>query len=170
MKTLSKTLIVVDAGPLIALAVADVLLQAIASFSRLLIPASVIDECLASAEHPRAQRIKSALENPNVVIVENDKIGPLDSAHAIGLGTGEIAVISYALQHNHVALIDDDRARRVALKVGVQTVRTGAILILLKNSQIISSIKPALLAWQVHGYFLSDEVRLELLNRANEQD
>ena len=170
MNILSKTLIVVDAGPLIALAIAGVLSQAIAYFGRFLVPASVIDECLASAQHPGASSIKSALENPNLVIVENDEISALDTAHAIGLGTGEIAVISYALQHNYIALIDDDRARRVALRVGVQTVRTGAILISLKNSQIISSIKPALLAWQAHGYFLSEEVRLELLNRANERD
>lgn len=157
-----------DAGPLIALAIADVLSQTIASFGKLLVPASVLAECLASAEHPGAKTIKSAIEKSNVVIVDNSEIDALDAAHAIGLGTGEIAVISYAMQHDYIALIDDDRARRVALRVGVQTVRTGAILISLKNSQLISSIKPALLAWQAHGYFLSEEIRLELLNRANE--
>ena len=47
-------------------------------------------------------------------LIPDSTIKALDSAYAMGLGSGEVAVLSYAHQHSQVALIDDRRARRIA--------------------------------------------------------
>ena len=74
-------------------------------------------------------------------------IAPLDAAYVLGLGTGEAAVISYAAQHQHFALVDDRKARKIAALMRVQTVGSGAVLLALKASGHIAQLAPALGAW-----------------------
>ena len=160
-------LLVADAGPLIALAVADVLPLAVKQFE-FCVPQAVLDECLADPYAPGAQAIFKVSCKSNFSLVASDLITPLDSAHSLGLGSGEVAVLSYAKQHSLIALIDERRARRVAKHVGVAVVGSGAVLVSLKNAGLVTSIVPALKAWQDHGYFLSSLVRQQLLSAANE--
>ena len=92
----------------------------------------------------------------------------LDSACAMGLGSGEVAVLSYAQQHSQVALIDERRARGVAQRLGVAVVGSGAVLVALKASGAMASIRPVLVAWYKHGYFLSPALQKQLLASAGE--
>lgn len=92
----------------------------------------------------------------------------LDSAYAMGLGSGEVAVLSYAQQHSQVALVDERRARRVAQQLGVAVVGSSAVLVALKASGAMASIRPALVAWYKHGYFLSPALQKQLLAAAGE--
>jgi predicted nucleic acid-binding protein len=52
--------------------------------------------------------------------------------------------------------------------LGVSVVGSGAVLLALKKSGAISSIRPALVAWQTHGYFLSAALQTQLLAVAGE--
>lgn len=160
-------LLVTDAGPLIALAVADVLQITLQRFD-LLVPQAVLDECLSDSYAPGAAPIAEACRQLQLTVVPDAAITQLDAAYAMGLGSGEAAVLSYAAQHGQVALIDERRARRIAQRLGVRVVGSGAVLLALKSQGLIASVQPVLAAWQAHGYYLSPKLQSELLARAGE--
>ena len=160
-------LLVADAGPLIALAVADVLPLAIKQFE-FCVPQAVLSECLADPYAPGAGLILEVFNGAGFTIIPEKATKALDSAYSMGLGTGEVAVLSYAQQHSQVALIDERRARRIAQQLGVAVVGSGAVLVALKASGVIASIRPALVAWYKHGYFLSPALQKQLLAAAGE--
>ena len=167
---MAQQLLVTDAGPLIALAVAEVLPLVLKCF-RLTVPQAVLDECVNDAFAPGAIQIAQAFKTvkpAGLTIIPNAAILPLDEAFAKGLGSGEVAVLSYAAQHQLTALVDDRRARRVAERLNVPVVGSGAILLALKARGSIASIQPALAAWAKHGYFVSPKLIAELLVRAGE--
>lgn len=160
-------LLVTDAGPLIALAIANVLPAVLQRFT-LLVPQAVLDECLADTYAPGAVSIAGLA--PRFTLIPNALIAPLDAAYSSGLGSGEAAVLSYAAQHKHVALVDERRARRVARRLHVPVVGSGSVLLALKSQGLLGSIRPALAAWSAHGYFVSPQLQIELLKRAGETD
>lgn len=160
-------LVVADAGPLIALAVADLFPQTLKQFE-LCVPQAVLDECLADPYAPGARTILETLRQEDFTVIPDSAIKVLDSAYAMGLGSGEVAVLSYAYQHKHVALIDDRRARRIAQQLRVAVVGSGAVLLALKKAGAIASIRPCLVAWYQHGYFLSPALQKQLLAAAGE--
>ena len=79
----SKGLIVADAGPLIALAIAKLLPQTLSHFGSLLVPASVVAECLADLENPGAERRLAGSFNP----------GRKHSSHGYGWTRDEVAYL-----------------------------------------------------------------------------
>lgn len=166
-------LLVTDAGPLIALAVAGVL-PAAARHYRLLVPQAVLDECLADVYAPGAAQVSALAAgaagagSARLRRVAMEDILPLDAAFAAGLGTGEVAVLSYAAHHQYVALVDERRARRVAQRLNVRVVGSGTVLLALKSHGLVPSIRPALAAWAAHGYFVSPRLIEQLLTRAGE--
>ena len=160
-------LLVADAGPLIALAVADVLPLVVKQFE-LCVPQAVLNQCLADPYAPGAGLILEVSNGAGFTIIPEKATMTLDSAYAMGLGSGEVAVLSYAQQHSQVALIDERRARRVAKQLGVAVVGSGAVLVALKASGAMASIRPALVAWYKHGYFLSPALQKQLLAAAGE--
>ena len=160
-------LLVADAGPLIALAVAGVLPLAIKQFE-LCVPQAVLSECLADPYAPGAGLILELFSGSAFTIILEKATKALDSAYVMGLGSGEVAVLSYAQQHSHVALIDERRARRIAKQLGVAVVGSGAVLLALKSSGAMASIRPALVAWYKHGYFLSPALQKQLLASSGE--
>ncbi len=170
---MTQPLIVADAGPLIALAVADLLPAALALFGKVLVPQAVLRECTADRYAPGAQAIAALLTQPAseggaLVVVTDAEIVPLDAAYTAGLGSGEAAVLGYALQYRYTALVDDRRARRVAQRLDVATVGSGTVLLALKSAGRIASIRPALEAWAAHGYYVAPKVVAALLERAGE--
>ncbi len=162
-----KTLLVADAGPLIALAVAQALLQT-ANHFHLVVPQAVLTECLADAAAPGGQLIAQMHQSARFQIVADEDIRSLDLAYAQGLGSGEVAVLGYAVQHGFTALIDERRARAVAKNLGVAMVGSGAVLLALKRRGLLVSVRAALDAWAAHGYYVSAIIRAELLRRADE--
>jgi len=101
-------------------------------------------------------------------LIPDSTIKALDSAYAMGLGSGEVAVLSYAHQHSQVALIDDRRARRIAQQLGVAVMGSGAAVLARKASGAITSLRPALVAWYKHGYFSLPALQKQLLAAAGE--
>lgn len=160
-------MLVADAGPLIALAVARALPQAVEHF-RLVVPQAVLTECLADAAAPGSQTIAQLHQLNHFQVVAQHVIEPLDLAHAQGLGGSEVAVLGYALQQGLTALIDERRARLVAKNLGIAMVGSGAVLLALKRQGRLTSIRTALDAWAAHGYYVSTGLRAELLRRAQE--
>ena len=165
-----SSLLVIDAGPLIALSVGGVLPQTIDLYKKLSIPQAVLDECLADPHAPGAAAIANALLGKDIYIVAQIDISPLDAAYALGRGSCEAAVLSYAAQHQHIALVDDRKAREIAQRMQIRVVGSGAILLALKISGQIKTIAPVLDVWRAHGYFVASSVVNDLLRRAGELD
>jgi uncharacterized protein len=170
VETHKTNLIVTDAGPLIALSVANLLTATAKAFGTLNAPEAVIAECVIDKDAPGMQAITYSIEKGELRIVNEIETQHLDQAHLLGLGSGEVSVLAYAKLKNLVALIDERRARRIAKQLEIPVIGSGAILIELKKQKQIASVKPALVAWQAHGYFLSDGVISDILKAANESE
>ncbi|MDI9333582.1 MAG: DUF3368 domain-containing protein [Cytophagales bacterium] len=166
---MASSFLVADSGPLIALAIADLLPTAAAQYQPLLVPETVLRECLASVHEAGTWQIQSALDRGDIQSVRTEaKNSTEDLTQSQAIGAGEASVIHYAKAHKLTALIDDKRAISIAKRLDVAVVRSGAILVDLKRRGAIASIKPVLDAWQAHGYFLADSVRTALLAQAKE--
>ena len=74
------------------------------------------------------------------------------------LDQGERDVIALAKQLDSIALIDEKRGRKVAKSTGVQCIGTAAILIKLKETELIDSVVPYLDQLANTGYRLSAEL------------
>ena len=168
MRLVRRQLLVADAGPLIALSVASVLGHTTAHFGGVWVPQAVLDECTGNTYAPGAKEVAAALAAKQLNVVAQSHILPLDAAYALGLGSGEAAVLSYALQHQYLALVDDQKAHKMAALLGVLAVRTGAVLLALKVAGRIPSIAPSLAALKRHGYYLAPSVVNNLFRLAGE--
>ncbi len=165
---MSAKFVVADAGPLIALAVGGVLTKAIDMLGGIAVPEAVLQECIGDVSAPGAQLISEAAKRPGVELIPSSALADFDSAFAHGLGSGEIAVLAYARQHNLLALIDERRARRVAQRLQIAVIGSGAVLVQLKLRGRIGSVKPALELWLQHGYFISPAVERDIVLQAGE--
>jgi predicted nucleic acid-binding protein len=158
---------VADAGPLIALAGGGVLPSSLAMLGGLLVPEAVLHECCADPHAPGATEITAARAS-GIKLLAHSAVADLDAALTQGLGSGEIAVLAYARQHGLLSLIDERRARRVAARLRVSVIGSGAVLAALKRQGHIESVKPVLSRWQQHGYFVGQSVELDVLRLAGE--
>ncbi len=164
----ARDIIVADAGPLTALALGAVLPQAVAILGSLLVPQSVLDECVADITAAGAATINALAQSAALRLIAHGDTAPLDEAFARGLGFGEAAVLSYAKAHSHTALIDERRTRRIAANMRVPVIGTGAVVLALKMQERITSVPPVMAAWRSHGYYLSEAVATEVVRRAKE--
>jgi predicted nucleic acid-binding protein len=160
---MSAKLIVADAGPLIALAVGGILPTCVAMLGGLYVPAPVLQECTSDPSAPGAAVIDGLRGAGDLSIVPESVLAPLDAAFAQGLGTGELAVLSYAAENALLALIDERRARRVARHLKIPVIGSGTLLAQLKQQGLINSIDTVFAAWQQHGYFVSDKVKRDIV-------
>jgi uncharacterized protein len=159
---MSAKLVVADAGPLIALAIAGILPKCINMLGGLAVPEAVLLECVADPYAPGATIIEQLRDNNAFEIIPHATLTKLDAALAQGLGTGEIAVLSYAAQHQLLALIDERRARRVAQNLNIAVIGSGTLLAALKRQGLIDSVEPVLAAWCQHGYFVSEKIKASI--------
>lgn len=160
---MSARLIVADAGPLIALAVGGVLALSVNMLGGLIVPEPVLQECTADPSAPGAAIIHDICTAGGFQIIPQASLAPLDAAFAQGLGTGEIAVLSYAAAHALLALIDERRARGVARRLQVPVIGSGAVLAQLKLLGLIDSVQAVFDTWKRHGYFVSQAVQNDIL-------
>ena len=95
-------------------------------------------------------------------------VAVLDAAFAQGLGTGEIAVPTYAAKHALLALIDERQARAIAQRLRVPVIGSGALLAQLNRHGVIDSVQAVFDAWKLYGYFVSQAVQNDILLRSGE--
>ena len=116
----------------------------------LFVPETVLQECTADPSAPGAAIIDDMAASGGFQIIPQTSLAPLDAAFAQGLGTGEIAVHSYAAAHALLALIDERRARSVAQRLRVPVIGSGVVLVQLKRQGLIDSVQAVLHAWKRH--------------------
>jgi hypothetical protein len=89
---------------------------------------------------------------------------------AVRLDIGEAATIALALQlQPRLVLLDERRGRRIARERGLPIIGTGAVLVEAKREGLIPAVAPVLDAMIVQGRYISEQLRLTLLQGAGEQ-
>lgn len=150
---MSERTIVCDTGPLIALAIVDRVDLLRRLFSRVLVPRAVLDELSAGGSDRAGARTVLAAEW--LETIEEVEPDPLLSAE---LGAGEAAAIAsaYVMQPSAIVLLDDRKARRVAVQAYLLQVRGSAgVLVAAKRAGLVSAVRPLLESMIAAGYFLS---------------
>lgn len=90
---------------------------------------------------------------------------------ALDLGPGELAAMALALENpDHVILLDDALARRVAQAAGLTTWGTLKVLLEAKDQGLIEQVGPLLDRLVDSGMWVSDDIRRRILDLAGESD
>jgi len=149
---------VADASPLIALSQIGELSLLEQLFGKILIPSAVAREVSPSLPRLPAWIETRALERPLDARVVNASLDPGESeAISLALETGAERVI-----------LDDRRARRLALDVGLMIVGTAAVVYAAKRSGLIPAVRPLLDALRQANFHLRKDVYQQILEAAGE--
>ncbi len=152
----SRTLVVADSGPLIALAGADCLPALHALFARVLMPTIVRDEIAA----PPPGRPGAAAVLASTWLEVIDPPAQTDPFLSGALDQGEAAVIAVARSiEGAMVLIDEKRGRRVAATAyRLEVVGTAGVLVRAKAAGLVPVVGPILKRIVENGYFLSERL------------
>ncbi|HEY3357777.1 MAG TPA: DUF3368 domain-containing protein [Polyangia bacterium] len=156
-------MVVVDSGPIIALAVVGQVKLLGELYGSVLVPAAVVHEvAVAGAGRPGARELLEA----EWAIRATARL-PLEPLLAEELGAGEAEVLTLAVQEGaRLVVLDDRRARRVAeIAYGLRVHGTAALLVEAKRRGLLPAVRPLLEAMRGHGYFIS----ARLLERASRE-
>ncbi len=151
---------VLNASPIIVLARIgqEHLLHTLAD--EVVVPRAVAVEIEAG---PADDPARQAIAGGHLTIVETE---PEPDVLAWDLGSGETAVLSYALSKpGWTAILDDAMARKCARSFGLRFKGTLAVVILAKQRGLIPSAADVLRSLLNTGFYLNEEVIREALSR-----
>ena len=151
------TIVVSDAGPLIALGRLDLIALLNALFAEVQVPEAVIRECLARPDNPDALRIRQALDHGRLVACPN----PLQTL--AGLDAGESAAIVHAKVIGAGVLLDERAGRQRALAMGLTVTGTLGVLVRARQRGLIGPVGPLIAALRASGQRLSQPVVVHAL-------
>lgn len=155
---------VFDASPLIALGKSGLLGLPAEMGVEGVIPQAVADE-VAAGDVTDPARVW-LLGGPPFPVVP---VPVAPSVAAWGLGGGESAVISYALDRPRFeAVLDDGAARTCARTFGVRVRGTLGVLVLAKRQGAIAAVRPRVEALLRAGYHLGPDLVAAVLEEAGE--
>jgi hypothetical protein len=157
---MDDSVVVVDSGPLIALATLGKLDLLKSLYSDVLLPAAVLREVVeAGTGRPGAADVAQAMWLQRVSL---DR--PPDTLLLQELGPGEAEVITVAVQRGGASvLLDERRARRIAEVVyGLKVRGTVGTLSTAKRRGLVIELRPLLESLQRSGYFIAPAI----INRA----
>ena len=121
----------------------------------ILVSEAVRQKCTADLSAPGSQRISEASARPDFELMPAADLARLDSAFAQGSGCDEIAVLACAAQRGLIAMLDERPVRRIAQRLHIALIGSGAVLVHLKLQGQIASVRAALEFWRLHGCFVS---------------
>lgn len=156
-------IIVADSSALVALAISDCLELLDQLYREVKVPKAVFDEC-THANKAGSKKLESYLKNK---VLDIDLSNYIISAN--GLGQGELeAMALYKHLNAGQLLIDDRRAKKVAIVNAISVVGSLGVLIYAKEKNLIKEVKPYLMKIKDSEIFLSDNVVAQVLAIANE--
>lgn len=158
--------IVADAGPLIALAKSGLLELPRRAFAQTLVSRAVFDECLVQVKAADAQCIRDAAES-GVLVVCDDPAWPAGSP-VPRLDAGELSAIALALERASPLLIDEQRGRRAAARLGIPVVGVCGLLVIAKRQGWVANVGEVLSAMKKGGYYISSALTQKTLALAGE--
>lgn len=163
-----KKIIIADTGPLIALAILDLIKDLPQIVGEIIIPESVYNECVADLSKPGAQEIKHALGNQQIKL---HKISPskllVELTSVLDQGEAE-AILLYKQINADLLLIDEIKGRKVAEKQQISITGTVAILLKAKEKSVRPLVKPMIDKLLLHNYRLSNSLISHILKISGE--
>ncbi|MBD8525974.1 hypothetical protein [Pseudomarimonas arenosa] len=159
-------IIVADSGPLIALAGLDGLPWPVALWGRVLVPRTVIHECVERAATAGSASILRACEKGVLEVCEDEALA--DELIALSLDPGEKKAIALALRLEGSLLIDEQRGRRAAAHLRIPHIGTCGTLVLAKRAGLVPQVAPCSTRVHGSGYFLSPQLIQDTLRLAEE--
>ncbi len=159
-----EEIIVADSSPLIALARIEQLPILNRLAKRVLVPAAVWEEMTQDAERPGATSVRKSAW---IEIVSIDpESGP---TIPFSLDTGEREAIALAATNpGSVLLVDDLRARRTAVEMGIKVLGTLGLLLRGKNAGFIKELRAVIESLQETGIYLHPRLVEAVLREAGE--
>lgn len=159
---MSRHLVIVDAGPLIALARIDALHLLRRLFGRACITSTVRSEILPDGiTFPETSLLSRVLAEGWIDVVKEptDNWRPLNP----GIGPGETSAIHLACHartagDNPLLLIDDRAGRLEAGRQGIALLGTAALIGLARKEGLVAAARPLLEQLTQVGYFLGKSV------------
>lgn len=156
------SLVVSDAGPLIALGRLDLLALLPALYTQVRVPQEVMEECLARPAQDDTQRIVAAVRSGWLLPC----IAKLITAPA--LDRGERAAIGLALEIGARLLADDRAARTYAQTHGLVVIGTLGVLVQARRRGHVVAIAPLIERLRASGQRLSHAAVADALKMAGE--
>lgn len=167
------SIIIADAGPLIALATIEKLKLLEKLYKEVIIPVAVEQELKLDSDMPGSRQLKQAVDEGWIKVNRSAlSTEPLQQLLQI-LDTGESEAILLTelfsnTQTYRFLLIDERKGRMIAKNRGIKIAGTGAVLLAAKDKGYIESVKDELDAMQDTGYRLSSTLKKRLLQLASE--
>jgi predicted nucleic acid-binding protein len=157
--------IIADSGPLIALARVGQLDLLPRLFQVVRIPEAVMREVTQGAAEgrPGASEVRSA---PWIEVVGVSAAAT--AGYELLVDAGEAAAIALAKSEGGLLLMDDDRGRRLAIRLGLAVKGTLGILIVAKRRGHIPTVRPLLEGLVANGIRLSVKLVEATLREAGE--
>jgi len=161
---MSEGPIVCDTGPLIALSLIGHLELLQRLYPRVVVPLAVLDEVRAGG--PERLGAEAVLA---VSWFESTSDPLPDPLLAAELGSGEAAAIAVAHAISAQLLLDDRKARRIAMAAyKLRVIGSAGLLVTAKRAGLVPSVRPLLDAMVSRGYYLSQRLVDEATAAAGE--
>ena len=155
-------MIVSDAGPLIVLAQTNNLSILKELFETVNVPFAVYDE-ITVKEPIKEVMLKTQWIKPVRVRKDND-YRLLEEL----VDKGEAEAIILAKNFKSALLVDDAKARKYAVLIGVEVIGTLGLLKLAKKRRVISSVKDSIMDMLAKGYYIDSKLIALLLKDVDE--
>ena len=161
----SARLVVVNTTPIIALALAGQLPLLQSLYTAITIPPAVQAEICAGGP--------SGIGVRELAVADWIRVMPLQDPRRADLLTdldrGEAEVLALAQEiYAGLVIVDERLARRHARRLGLPLTGTLGVLLRAKQAQLISGVKPLIIAMRAGGIWLSDVLVEEALSIARE--
>lgn len=159
---MSAALLVADSGPLIALARLGCLELPARYFESVLITATVWEEVTRKPDVDEAPRLAFAAKATHIRVVADPETIP-ESLLRTTIDAGERAAIALGIELNACLLIDDRRARQVAIEQGRPVIGTLGLLLRAREEGFIAALRPLIERLQATGYYMSNDLVASVL-------
>jgi predicted nucleic acid-binding protein len=133
---------------------------------KLIIPPAVYDDIvIKGAGRPGSAEIRQAkwIEKRNVS--DQEMVMRLNSI--LGLGESEAIALAKEIKADLI-ILDDDKARKVALSEGLRISGLLAFLVQAKEKGIIERVKPLMDGLKLKGFFISENLYQDTIQKAGE--
>ena len=163
---MASTVVVTDAGPLIALSAIAQLELLPKLFGRVMLPPAVWEEVVVGG----GTDAHGAREVSAAAWIERAAAPDVDDASLMRLGAGEAQAISLALSlDDALLLVDDGPARKRARALGVAVLGTLGVLRRAKLGGHVVLVRPLIVALETNGFRIRRSLVDALLRDLGEQ-
>ncbi|MBK1703416.1 DUF3368 domain-containing protein [Halochromatium glycolicum] len=165
-----STIVVADAGPLIALARIERLSLLASLYGPVIVPEIVLSELRLGLDRPGARVLADAVAQGDIrshPLPPDDEVDFAQLSLVLDAGESAAIVLAQTLPSRFL-LIDERRGRAIARRRAIPVVGLAGVLLAAKQRGRLDAVEPVLRALSQQGYRLSDALVAEVLRLAGE--